>query len=82
MAHGSVVCAFNNSSIPEIGGDAILIAGNNDFVQWGKQINSLIHDPAAYRLLSRKAIERAALFSEDRMFERYKTYFMTTVTKN
>lgn len=82
MAHGDIVCAFNNSSIPEIGGDAIIIAGNNDFVQWGKQISSLMHDPAAYRLLSRKAIERAALFSEDRMFERYKTYFMTTVTKN
>ena len=75
MAHGCVVCAFDNSSIVEIGGDAMVVAKDNDFPYWWEQIKKLSNDETAYRNLSQKAIARAKEFSEARMFERYANYF-------
>jgi glycosyltransferase involved in cell wall biosynthesis len=77
MAHGMVVCAFNNTSIPEIGGDALILSENNDFESWGKAIGQLINDTEQYRLLSEKALHQAEKYSEENMFERYQNYFTT-----
>jgi glycosyltransferase involved in cell wall biosynthesis len=45
MAHGMVVCAFRNSAIPEVVGDAGILASNGDFAAWGKAIAALVADP-------------------------------------
>lgn len=75
MGYGTVVCAFDNSCIAEVGGGAILLAPDNDFAAWGKAVARLADDPAAYATMSRKARERAAHFSEAGMMERYGDYF-------
>ena len=75
MSHRCVVCAFNNSSIPEIGGNAIICAEDNDFRFWGQSLNSLIKDTSAYLRLSAAGVQQAARFSEELMFERYGKYF-------
>lgn len=75
MGYGTVVCAFDNSCIAEVGGDAILLAQDNDFAAWGKGIARLAADPAAYAAMSRRARERAAHFSEAGMMDRYGAYF-------
>lgn len=76
MAHGMVVCAFRNSSLPEIGGDAVLFAGDNDFAAWGKAVSGLVSDPEAYRRASGRSLARAALFTEKAMRARYREYFL------
>jgi glycosyltransferase involved in cell wall biosynthesis len=75
MAQGVVVCAFNNTSIPEIGGNALILSENNDFKSWGNAIAHLVNTPGEYALLSEKAIVAAEKYSEEKMFERYKKYF-------
>jgi glycosyltransferase involved in cell wall biosynthesis len=77
MQKGIVVCAFRNSSIPEVGGDAIVLAENNDFKAWGTAIDSLVFDKAKYYEMSKKAVNRAEYFSEERMFQRYRNYFQS-----
>lgn len=72
MAQGLVVCAFKNTSIQEIGGEAIILSENNDFVSWGKAIERLVNNPGEYKSLSGKAINAAEKYSEEKMFERYK----------
>ena len=76
MAHGVVVCAFRNSSLPEIGGDAILLAENNDFAAWGKAVAALVSDPEKYRKASAKGLSRASYFTEKAMHARYRDYFL------
>lgn len=76
MAQGLVVCAFNNTSIPEIGGDALILSENNDFGAWGKAIDRLVNNPGEYRLLSEKAIKSAEKYSEEKMFNRYKKFIL------
>ena len=75
MQKGVVVCAFRNSSIPEIGGDSILLADNNDFKAWSIAIDTLVTDRDKYYEMSKRAVNRAGYFSEERMFERYRNYF-------
>jgi glycosyltransferase involved in cell wall biosynthesis len=80
MSRRCVVCAFNNSSIPEIGGNAIICAENNDFRFWGQSLDSLIKDASAYVRLSAAGVQQAARFSEEHMFERYGNYLRTLVS--
>lgn len=75
MGYGTVVCAFDNSCIAEVGGDAVILAPDNDFAAWGRAVARLAADPAAYAAMGRRARERAAHFSEGGMMERYGAYF-------
>ncbi len=75
MSHGTVVCAFNNSCIPEVGGDAVILSENNDFAGWGKRVRELIAQPQQYAMLSRAALRRAEHFTEAGMLRRYSEYF-------
>lgn len=75
MGHGVVVCAFNNSCIPEVGGDAVILCENDDFAGWGRRISEMAADPGRYAEASRRARARAAHFSEAGMMERYRDYF-------
>lgn len=70
MAHGLVVCAFRNSSIPEVVGDAGVLAGDDDFAAWGRALRGLAADPARYHALSDKARERARYFAPEAARER------------
>lgn len=76
MAHGVVVCAFRNSSLPEIGGDAILLAEDNDFAAWGKAVAELVADPEKYRMASARGLARASYFTEKAMHARYRDYLL------
>jgi len=80
MSHRCVACAFNNSSIPEIGGNGIIIAEDNDFHCWGKSLRSLVKDHDMYQRLSDAGVQQAAIFSEERMFERYGKYFQRVLS--
>jgi glycosyltransferase involved in cell wall biosynthesis len=75
MQKGVVVCAFRNSSIPEVGGDAIVLAENNNFNAWSTAIDDLVLDKEKYCEMSKRATRRAEYFSEEQMFERYRNYF-------
>jgi glycosyltransferase involved in cell wall biosynthesis len=76
MSQGAVVCAFRNSSLPEIGGDAAILADDGDFAAWGRAISALAGDPAAYVETSRRSLARAAEFTEAMMFARYREAFL------
>lgn len=75
MAFGLVTCAFNNSAIPEVVGDAAILAENDDFASWGKEIKNLVNNPEKYTEYSKRSLARAAEFTEEKMFERYGNYF-------
>ena len=74
MAQGAVVCAFRNSSLPEIGGDAAVLAADGDFAAWGSAIGSLASDPEAYRQASLRGLRRAEGLTEAQMHARYGAY--------
>ncbi len=81
MAHGIVVCAFRNSCLPEITGDAALLADTGDFGAWGRSIGALADDAESYRGASLLALRRAAEFTEERMHERYREYFLNVFSQ-
>lgn len=70
MAHGLIVFAFRNTSIPEIVGEAGVLAEDGDFAAWGRSLAELMEDPGRYRALSEKARERARYFSPGAARER------------
>jgi glycosyltransferase involved in cell wall biosynthesis len=74
MHQGVVCCAFKNSSIPEVVGDAAILTEDNDFRGWGEMIERLWADRLAFDSLRHKARKRASLFTEEKMFERYGEY--------
>jgi glycosyltransferase involved in cell wall biosynthesis len=81
MSFGIVVCAFNNSTIYEVGNSAIIIKEDNDFLGWGMEIEKLLQDTSLYTALSRKALQRSRCFTEQMMFKRYDEYFTNTIKK-
>ncbi len=76
MAQGVPVCAFRNSSLPEIGGDAALLADDGDFRAWGRAVAGLLASAEAYRAASVRSLARAAEFTEAKMHQRYREYFL------
>jgi glycosyltransferase involved in cell wall biosynthesis len=74
MAHGLPVCAFNNSTIPEVAGNAAIVTEDDDFAGWGQAIARLASDPIAYKTASKRASEHAREFTEEMMFCRYGDY--------
>jgi glycosyltransferase involved in cell wall biosynthesis len=79
MGQGVVVCAFRNSCLGEIGGDAAIMAADNDFAAWGRAIADLCAEPGAYRKASGLSLERARIFTEERMHERYREYLLSVL---
>ena len=72
---GHAVFAFNNTSIPEVGGDAIVLAENNDFASWGRTLRRLVENSAEASGLRARAMKRAGFFTEACMKARYRAYF-------
>lgn len=66
MACGLPVVCFNNSSHPEIVGDAGILVENNDTEALAEGICKLLDDPKLREEIKKKAIQRASLFSWDK----------------
>jgi glycosyltransferase involved in cell wall biosynthesis len=63
MACGTPVIAADNSSIPEILGDAALLVGADDVDALACNMTQILSDPTAQAELTQKGLDRAALFS-------------------
>jgi glycosyltransferase involved in cell wall biosynthesis len=66
MACGCPVITANTSSLPEVAGDAAILADPSDAPRLAEAIQKLLTDDGLARELSRKGLERAALFSWER----------------
>jgi len=67
MACGTPVVAANNSSIPEVVGDAGLLVDSTDFDALATTMERALDDTSLRSELSRKGLERAKQFSWERM---------------
>jgi glycosyltransferase involved in cell wall biosynthesis len=65
MAAGAAVLTSNVSSLPEVGGDAVLYADPLDSASIAHELRRALLDPQLRAALGRAARERAALFSWD-----------------
>ena len=63
MACGTPVIAANNSSIPEIAGDAAMLVSAEDAKAMARQISQLLRDRAMQKALTEKGLKRATGFS-------------------
>lgn len=63
MACGIPVISSNTSSLPEIIGDSGLVVNPKDYNKLGYYMLKITNDPKLYIELSKKALERAKLFS-------------------
>ncbi len=75
MMQGHVVFAFRNTSLPEVAGNAAVLAEDNDFAEWGRTLKRLLADPEACAALRARAVARADIFSDANMKRRYREYF-------
>jgi len=82
MAYGHLVFAFRNTSIPEIGGNAVVLAENNDFGAWAQALKRLWENPSESVALRQQALNRSLLFSEEKMKERFRKYFQNLLPSN
>ncbi|MFP5247891.1 MAG: glycosyltransferase family 4 protein, partial [Thermoanaerobaculia bacterium] len=65
MTHGVPAIAANNSSLPEVGGDAALYFESRDVDGLAKLIERVVHDPALRDELAQRGRMRAAEFRWD-----------------
>lgn len=63
MQAGCPVLTANSSSLPEVGGDAVLYCNPNDTTDLVKQMKQLASNTALQKQLSHKGTERAKMFS-------------------
>ena len=65
MACGTPVIASNASSLPEVGGDAVLYAPPDDVRTWVEAIHRVLEDEALRVSLREKGLRQAAKFRWD-----------------
>jgi len=61
MSHGTPVITYKNSSIPEVGGSAVIYA--EDYASIADAVKDLIRDKSTYQKYSAAGLARAAKFS-------------------
>lgn len=66
MASGTPVIVSNVSSLPEVVGDAGLLADPNDVEAWAVALHRVLTDNALHDELAAKGLKRAALYSWER----------------
>lgn len=69
MACGTPVVCSDTSSLPEVGGDAVLYAPPGDRAAWTAALRRVLDDPALAADLSARGRERAAAFTWGRAAE-------------
>jgi glycosyltransferase involved in cell wall biosynthesis len=67
MTLGCPVISSNSSSLPEVGGDAVLYVNPTDVNAWADAITSVIRNKELQEELSKKGVTRAQHFSWDRV---------------
>jgi glycosyltransferase involved in cell wall biosynthesis len=67
MAAGTPVVASNNSSIPEVAGDAAILVPTGDEQSLADAIENILEDPAVAQQLRERGLLQAAKFSWQRM---------------
>jgi glycosyltransferase involved in cell wall biosynthesis len=67
MASGTPVVASNNSSIPEVAGDAAILVPTGDEQSMADAIEKILDDPSTADQLREKGLLQAAKFSWQRM---------------
>ncbi len=67
MACGTPVVASDRSCMPEVLGDAALLADPEDVRAWVRVLLDAVRRPGLRRRLSREGMERARRFSWERM---------------
>jgi D-inositol-3-phosphate glycosyltransferase len=70
QACGTPVVAADVGGLPTAVGDAGVLVDGHDPLKWADSLESLLLDPDRREVLSRKAIDHAALFGWDRTAER------------
>ena len=65
MQCGTPVITCNNSSLPEVGGNAAIYVSETDAKDMAKAMKNLYHNPQKQQELSRKGIQRAKRFTWD-----------------
>lgn len=63
MKLGTPVVSSENSSIPEVGGNAILYSKTNDYLDLKNKIKTIINDQELAQTLSRRGVEQSKKFS-------------------
>lgn len=71
MACGVPVITSNTSSMPEVASDAALLVNPESPDEIASAIGKVLEDPALYKTLSLKGIERASRFSWKKMAQSY-----------
>jgi glycosyltransferase involved in cell wall biosynthesis len=66
MACGAPVIAANNSSIPEVAGQAARLTATEDVASWSSTIGEVLENPTLRADLSQRGLRRAAEFSWER----------------
>lgn len=69
MACGTPVVASDTSSLPEVGGDAVLYAAPDDPAAWRAALQRVLADPGLAADLGRRGLERAGGFTWERAAE-------------
>ncbi|TME19417.1 MAG: glycosyltransferase family 4 protein [Chloroflexi bacterium] len=70
MACGTPVVSSDRSSLPEVVGDAALLASPDDVGAWRAALEAVLYDPGVASQLRRKGILRAAEFTWSKAAER------------
>ncbi|MFW6128686.1 MAG: glycosyltransferase family 4 protein [Candidatus Aminicenantaceae bacterium] len=66
MACGTPVIASNRTAVPEVVGEAGILVNPEDIEELSNAIADLLADPSKREILSKKGLERAKLFKEDK----------------
>ncbi len=66
MAYGVPVLCSNTSSIPEVGGDAVLTFSPYNPAELCSQMKKLISDPSLRNVMIQKGLERSRLFTREK----------------
>jgi len=75
LSHGTPVISANNSSLPEVLGDAGILVDANNIEEWEKGIHKIISDNKFRNKLVNRALQRADIFSWKKTAEKYINIF-------
>tara|TARA_B100000925_G_scaffold8286_1_gene5893 strand:+ start:1313 stop:2407 length:1095 start_codon:yes stop_codon:yes gene_type:complete len=81
MSCGLPVVCSNNSSIPEIVGDAALISDSNNLNKFLKDILDILRNKKLYQELVDKSLTRSKLFNENKIMSNITNIYLTEFTK-
>ncbi len=71
MAFAKPVIVSDDLGIPEAAGNAGLVSKKGDFIDLSKKIIELFSNDSLYQNLSKNALKRANLFTEEKIIEKY-----------